>query len=120
MAGEAFGLRADMKAELARLGQTLRPDAVMSVLPPPEGDRTNVVLLERVVEGVEPEYCIHGYVSCVHCRHLCWLGSETEKLVRRRGTYPLCLDCARKLVTRDQRVAAHIADHRRVDGPHDH
>lgn len=118
MAGETFGLRADLKAELARLGQTLKPDAAMHVLPPPTGDRHDVVLLERVVEGAVPEYCIHGYVNCVHCRRLCWLGSETVKLVRKRGMYPLCLDCANELVPKDQRVAAHIVDHRRPDGPH--
>lgn len=121
MAGEAFGLpgRPEVKAELAGLGQSMHPDAKIRMYErPARGEHAAVVLLDRVVAGVTPEYCTHGYASCVNCGQLCWLGHETERAVSAAEAYPLCLDCAREVIPPDMRPTERLEDHRRADGPH--
>lgn len=122
MAGEAFGLRPgvpEVKAELAKLGQTLHPSASLGMYRKPgPHERVGVVLLDRVVEGVTPDYCTHGYISCVQCSHLCWMGDETAKALTAGGIYPLCLDCAPDVIPADAKFTEHLDDHLRADGPH--
>lgn len=112
---------AGLKAELAKLGQTVQPDAKLQYRDKPTGP-VSLVVLDRVVRHKTPEYCVHGYVSCVKCDHMCWLGHETVKGVTERGLVPICLDCAKKMKANgllpgepDDR----IEDHLRKDGPHE-
>lgn len=78
-----------------------------------------VVVLDRVDENVETEYCIHGRVQCHKCLAWCLLGSETLKLVRSGSVVGICMPCARKLPSEAwSRRAGHIDDHKREDGPH--
>lgn len=113
---------ADVKAELARLGQTLTPDAKLEHRDRPTGG-AQVIVLERVRKDETPEYCTHGYASCVHCDHLCWLGSETAKLVSAGEASPLCLECANKFIpvamVDGGQYVTRVEDHLREDGPHE-
>lgn len=123
MAGEAFGLKPETKATLAELGQSLGPNAtVRKYKVPGPGEKHDVVVVDRVRKDELPEYCVHGYATCVACQEMCWLGSETERAVVAGEMFPLCLDCATRLLPRDpeaQRVGSlHLDDHRRADGPH--
>lgn len=122
MAGEAFGLpgRPELKAELAKLGQTMHPKAKVGTYQRPgPGEQVGVVILDRVVEGVTPDYCTHGYISCVSCSNLCWMGDQTQKvLTSGERIFPLCLTCAPSVVPPDHPVVRRVDDHRRADGPH--
>lgn len=113
---------ADVKAELARLGQTLVPGATLEHRDRPTGG-TQVIVLERVRKDETPEYCVHGYASCVHCDELCWLGSETSKLVNVGEASPLCKNCADQLIPKAMndggQYVTRIEDHLREDGPHE-
>jgi hypothetical protein len=82
-------------------------------------DPHRIIILDRVVEGTVPEYCVHGRTMCMRCRNWCWLGDETKKLVSAGDASPLCMQCAAEVVP-PQHVApiARVADHRRIDGPH--
>lgn len=70
----------------------------------------DVVLLDRVVPGLTPGYCVHGGVTCVGCGLWAWLGSATAELVSSGRAAPLCLHCARELGP-DVRLADHVEDH---------
>lgn len=119
MAGEAFGLgRPEVKAELARLGQQLQPGAQLSTYPRPASGQHAVVVLERVVANETPEYCTHGYASCINCEELCWLGDETVKVVTSQQAYPICVECATAVFPPGTQPSGHLRDHRRSDGPH--
>jgi len=115
--GARLRSRASLKAELAGLGQTLQPDAQIQYLEKPTGPK-DVIILDRVVKGTLPEYCCHGYASCVRCNELCWLGHETEKIVASQRASALCLDCANELKGVLGEPAFHVEDHKRADGPH--
>lgn len=84
----------------------------------------SVVLLDRIVEGVTPQYCLHGSAQCVRCREWVHLGHETSKVVSSHEALPLCMDCAREMVasgevSKDQVAADAVHDHLRADGPHE-
>lgn len=112
---------ADLKAWLAQLGQSVHPEAkARQVTPPPPGSRAPVIVLERVRKDELPEYCVHGYASCINCRELCWLGHNTEKVVSSGEAFAVCVECATKIIPPDsQGPVRHVQDHLRKDGPHE-
>lgn len=81
-----------------------------------------VVLLDRVVFGVTPAYCLHGRAACVRCRNWCHLGHETERMVTTGEALPLCMACALELrnsgVLPARPASGRVHDHRRSAGPH--
>lgn len=86
-----------------------------------EREGTAVIVLERIVEGVDPDYCIHGRCTCRNCDHWCWLGDETHKIVETGEVMPLCKECATVMIPPDAVKVGPIEranDHRRADGPH--
>jgi hypothetical protein len=108
--------RAELKAELARLGQSMAPNARLTRLDRPKG-RTSVVLIDRVVKDHTPDYDVYGYVECARCYHMCYLGDKTLETVESGTAAPLCLTCGDEL-DRDgalNRNSAryHVNDHRR-------
>lgn len=112
---------ADLKAILAQHGQTMHPKATMRTVEKPKpGSSGALIVLERVVKGVTPEYCVHGYASCYNCDKLCWLGHETSKVVNDGKAFPVCIECATVVIPPEYRKATgHVRDHRRADGPHE-
>jgi hypothetical protein len=57
-----------------------------------------VVVLDRTADVPTPEYCVHGYATCVACGAWCYLGSESVRLVESRHVKPLCMVCAPKVI----------------------
>lgn len=112
---------ADLKAILAEHGQTMQPDSTITYLDRPKpGSGTAVVVLERVEKGRRPEYCTHGYATCVNCSFPCWIGHATQKVLTDGTAVPLCMQCAAELIPGSDAVKIdHLHDHRRADGPHD-
>ena len=78
----------------------------------------DVVVLDRVVPGIEPDYCIHGRATCVTCKEWVWLGSNTVQAVTNREVLPMCMECARAHIPPTVRATTNLTDHRRADGPH--
>ena len=115
--------KADIKAELAALGATVKADAVVSsVAPPKPGASGAVVCLDRVADVKQPDYCCHGYAQCVRCYEYCWLGHKTEQIVTSGEAFPVCLPCMTELAAEQGLTpldALHVEDHKRADGPHD-
>lgn len=115
MAGSAADIAA-VKAVLARAGVSLDAKAKLLTLPKPK-ESSVLVVVERVREGGHPDYCGHGFASCVRCDQLCWLGSATSEMVTSQQAYPLCLDCAHEMrddLGKSERLGW-VADH--VCGP---
>jgi hypothetical protein len=115
--------KADVKADLAALGATVKADAVVtSVAPPKPGEGAAIIVLDRVADNKEPDYCCHGYAQCVRCYEYCWLGHMSEKVVTSGQAYPVCMPCA-TLLAKEQGLEhvprGHVYDHKRADGPHD-
>lgn len=77
----------------------------------------DVVIVDRVTETL-PEYCTHGYASCVVCKNMCWMGSETSQIIESGRAVPICLDCAKQVIPAGTTATERLADHRRADGPH--
>lgn len=109
---------ADVKSELAALGQAVQVDASIRGLERPTTPTMPVVCLERVREGEQPDYCTHGYAQCVSCLRWCWLGDETGKIVGAGEALPLCLECAKANIPPGSAPTQHLEDHRRDAGPH--
>ncbi len=109
---------AELKALLAKHGQTLRPDATVQHMPKPTG-AAKLLVLDRVVEGVLPAYCTHGYATCVACEELLWIGHATGQVLQRGDTYPICQPCAARSVPAGEQPVDRIVDHLRADGPHE-
>jgi hypothetical protein len=87
---------AELKGRLARLGAALAVDACL--LPrgrPKAGDRVSLVTLDRVRDVKIPRYCVHGFTSCLWCDELCYLGSESSRVITEsEDVYGVCLLCA--------------------------
>lgn len=78
-----------------------------------------IVVLERIVAGEVPDYCIHGRVQCHRCELWCYLGDRTHELVKAGETVPMCVECATEIgVHLHGAPKANVGDHRRADGPH--
>lgn len=92
----------EVKGRLASLGVQLHPDAAMQTYDRPAPDVPASLCVVEAVSAVKgkPNYCVHGFASCIGCDELCYLGSETSKVVgdRSRGVYPICLKCAAKTI----------------------
>lgn len=56
------------------------------------------IALDKVVPGVQPDYCVHGRTPCMVCQDWCWLGPNTFPVVEAGQAYPVCLDCMRDVV----------------------
>jgi hypothetical protein len=96
-------------------------DERLSIVPLKEtASGYNVIVLERIVEGETPDYCVHGRATCMgNCGEWVWLGSETVKVVQKGDHMPLCRECAAVMLpVGKQMPIGHIDDHRRADGPH--
>lgn len=112
---------ADMKAILAEHGQTVHPAAKMTYLDKPApGSSAALVVLERVREGELPEYCTHGYATCINCDIPCWIGHATKDVLLNQEALPICMECARVVIPPENRIPIrHVYDHLRADGPHE-
>jgi hypothetical protein len=77
-----------------------------------------VVVLEVVIPGVTPDYCVHGKATCMGCDEWVWLGDKTFEVVRSGAAAPLCEPCALRLIPPDAELVDRIHNHRRADGPH--
>lgn len=111
-------LRERVKEVLATYGQDVHPHAqILEVDVPRSGEAASVVILERIT-AAKPDYCVHGYAECVHCRRMCFLGSETSKMVSAGGHLPLCIECGQALIPAGTESAGNANDHKRADGPH--
>lgn len=90
-------------------------------LPPPSEDVGNaVIVLDRVCDVPEPDYCIHGRATCVNCPEWVWLGHASYDIVSSGQAYALCQPCATRLIQPDSgALRTHIRDHKRADGPHE-
>lgn len=92
-------VRADLEARLAALGQSMRPDSELAYIDRPSGNAA-IVLVDRVVANERPDYVIFGYVECVACMSLCWLGDATANLVKVGAASPVCLHCAHDMAAK--------------------
>lgn len=114
-------VRKRVSAMLETYGQDLHEDAeVYEIDQPVPGQAAPIILLDRVGPDL-PDYCTHGYVTCVRCGLLCWLGDKTKEVVANKQAFPVCLDCAEAVLPPGARPerAFHVEDHRRADGPHE-
>lgn len=109
---------AGMKGELATFGIGIHPTAQVhhSATPHPGA---GVLLLDRVadVRG-KPEYCVHGYVHCVNCDEICYLGDQSSRLVIAGDAVPMCLPCGQAVIPPESMRMGRVDDHLRADGPH--
>lgn len=80
---------------------------------PEEG--VNLVILERIEPGVEPDYCVHGKVTCIRCADWCWLGDATHEAVKSEAVAPLCKPCAEQVVPKDYQPLGWLHDSERHD-----
>lgn len=69
------------------------PFGMKFVTPPKVG----AVIVDRIKDVPDPEYCTHGRTRCMRCHEWCWLGDQTFKIVSNAEAAPLCLACARSL-----------------------
>lgn len=79
-----------------------------------------VVILDRINPGdPEPDYCVHGRATCMgDCGEWLWLGSETVAVVTSGQAWPICLECALKVIPPTMRPERRVVDHPRHAGPH--
>lgn len=73
------------------------PPPFQFIDPKPQAGGWRILVLERIVEGVTPEYCIHGKVTCHRCEAWCWLGERTYADVIKGDTAPMCMECATEI-----------------------
>ena len=110
---------ADVKANLAQHGCTLHPDAKIDTINPPSpGSSGTVLILERISDVPEPDYCTHGYVQCIYCYEFCWMGDQSVEMITSGEAFPLCVTCAPKLIPEGTEPIRQVQDHKRKDGPH--
>lgn len=111
---------ASVKAVLAKAGVSLDPRAEVSYRTKPTAEATRLVILERVRKGEEPDYCTHGFATCVRCDRVCWMGSETSRLIASGEANPLCLECGVEVQAQGVLPApeGRVHDHLRKHGPH--
>ena len=57
-------------------------------------DPTRAVVVEQIVPGTDPDYCVHGRTRCMRCDHWCWLSPDTFPIVSSGSATPLCVECA--------------------------
>lgn len=78
-----------------------------------------IIVLERVQSTPEPDYCIHGKVTCHKCGAWCWLGDQSHALVLKGKTAPLCIECVTTMrVGVPGQLVENVNDRRRSEGPH--
>lgn len=104
----------------------VKPTGVAFVQPKRNPDGSgSIIVLERIVDGVTPDYCIHGKVTCWWCEKWCWLGDNSHQLVSSGDVTPMCKECANEAWATAEaqgakrpRPITNAMDHRRADGPH--
>lgn len=77
-----------------------------------------MVVLDRIADAPDPDYCLHGKTWCTVCGSTVHLGSVTKDAVL-NGALPICLPCARLHIPPDQAPITNLQNHKRADGPHD-
>lgn len=106
---------AEIKADLAALGVSLKPSARIYPYTPPVGGSGrkgwDIVCLDRARDVPDPDYCVHGFTACVACREYVVLGSQTAKAVIEGGAVPMCLPCCRKHIPYDRDKSTRLVDH---------
>jgi hypothetical protein len=108
---------AEVKGQLAKLGVQLHPDAVMRTYErPANGASVDLCVVDAVstIDG-KPDCCVYGFASCISCDELCYLGSETSKVVGdlEQGVYPICLKCAATHIPSDTPPVDRLVDRAR-------
>ncbi len=73
-----------------------------------EVDLRNVLMLRRVEDEPEPDYCIHGQVQCVGCGKWCWLGHATYDAVVKDRAAPYCWQCGAAFVKPEMYVGRYV------------
>lgn len=112
--------RADLKALLAQHDLSLDTDAEITIIDRPSPDEPTTVLVLDLVSSVDrPDYCTHGYATCVGCGEVCWIGHETSQVLTSGAALPICGPCADKVVPSTFEPIDRIVDHLREDGPHE-
>lgn len=96
---DPFGLYQQAKGKEMAFDQP--SDLSMTFVSPDKSK--GAVVLERIEDGTEPVYCVHGRTRCFSCLKWCYLGVETHAAVT-RGVVPLCMQCASKYCKPDQLI----------------
>lgn len=109
---------ADIKGKLAQHGVDIHPSGELVHRHLDTSQPYRTMVLDQVVKGWEPPYCIHGYAPCLVCNAECYLGSETVKIALEDQVVTICVACATKHLI-DYEQSDHIRDHLRADGIHD-
>lgn len=99
MMQDPFGLYQQGKDKEMAFGKP--EDLSMTFVRPEPGK--GAVVLERIEDISEPDYCVHGRTRCFSCRQWCHLGVQTHEAVI-SGTMPLCMQCASKYCNPDQLI----------------
>jgi len=96
-----------------RVNPFVKPVTSVDLVTPKRGKDGggSVIVLDRIVFGVVPEYCVHGRVQCYWCQEWCWLGSETYEVVMSGDAAPMCIDCATRLLPPGSRPKDTLHDH---------
>lgn len=111
----------ELKARLAPLGVDVHHSATMQLITrPPAGVTVDYVVLDRVEDVPKPSYCVHGFCTCNVCGEICYLGSETSKLVAEQQAQPICLTCAKLYIPHEKREPHHWVEDNPVGKPHTH
>ncbi len=87
-------------------GLNVQPPLSMKFVQP---DRRKLVVLGRIADDPEPDYCVHGRTRCYECDAWCHLGSETIKVVESGEAMPMCTHCATGLIKPDGLIR-HVDD----------
>lgn len=81
-----------------------------------DGEHRLTVVLDRIVNGVTPDYSIYGTTVCPICEHMVWVGHETGRMLLNPNVWPVCLHCAREFEAKhpgsfgDDKIVAHATD----------
>lgn len=95
------------------------PPPFQFINPKPKAGGWTVVVVDRIVDGEQPDYCVHGKVTCHRCEHWCWLGDKTYETVITGEVAPMCVECATEIGVHLHGVPIqNVGDHLRKDGPH--
>lgn len=63
---------------------------------PPEGEYRLTLVLDRIEDGVTPDYDIYGTTVCPKCEQMVWVDHESGRQLLNPNVWPLCLPCAKE------------------------